>query len=291
MKKNNSIFDPVSILMVTVGTAIYAFGFVEFNMAHQLAEGGVSGITLIIHALLGINPAFTRVILNIPPFILGYKYLGKKSIAYTIYSTIVMSIFIYYFQKFDLSINVDGDFLVAGILAGTFAGVGTGIIFRFGGTSGGSDIIAKVLEIKKGVQLGQALLFIDIIVLVASLSYIDVKHMMYTLIASFVYSKAVEIIQNGGYAVRGMIIISNKAEEAGIKLVNEIDRGATFLNGEGVYSGTDKKVIYIVLSPEEIPRVKNLMLDVDPNAFISVINVHEVIGSGFTYNIRKKKLF
>ncbi|WEV45202.1 YitT family protein [Streptococcaceae bacterium ESL0687] len=291
MKKRRLTFNPVNLLMIALGTAIYSFGFVEFNMGNDLAEGGVSGITLIAHALLGINPAYTQLLLNIPLFFLGYKYLGKSSLAYTIYATFCMSFFIYLFQKLSIQIDIGGDFLIAAILAGTFAGIGTGIIFRFGGTSGGSDIVAKVFEEKRGIQLGQALLLIDVLVLLASLSYIDIKHMMYTLIASFVFSNVVDLVQSGGYTVRGMIIITDKATEAGPRIMEEIERGATYLNGEGVYSGLDKKILYIVLSPQEIVEVKKIMAQIDPNAFISIINVHEVVGSGFSYEVKKKKIF
>ena len=276
-------FHPLNFLMIALGTAIYAFGFVNFNMVNHLAEGGVSGSTLIFHALFKINPAYTQILLNIPLFILGVKIFGKRGMIYTIHGTVCLSIFIWLFQRMSMSIDLAHDTLIAALLAGIFAGIGGGIVFRFGGTTGGGDIIGRYFEQKKGFALGQTLFVFDILVLTLSLSYIDIQHMMYTVIASFVFSQVVAVVQNGGYTVRGMLIISSKYAEISKKITDEIGRGATYLKAEGVYSGQDTKVIYVVLSPIQVQAVKGILADIDPDAFVSIINVHEVIGSGFTY--------
>ncbi|XOQ36977.1 MAG: DUF2179 domain-containing protein [Lactococcus sp.] len=276
-------FHPLNFLMIALGTAIYAFGFVNFNMVNHLAEGGVSGITLIFHALFQINPAYTQILLNIPLFILGVKIFGKRGMIYTIHGTVCLSIFIWLFQRMSFSIDLAHDTLIAALLAGIFAGIGGGIVFRYGGTTGGGDIIGRYFEQKKGFALGQTLFVFDILVLTLSLSYIDIQHMMYTVIASFVFSQVVAVVQNGGYTVRGMLIISRKYATISQKITDEIGRGATYLKAEGVYSGNDTKVIYVVLSPIQVQAVKAILAEIDPDAFVSIINVHEVIGSGFTY--------
>ena len=276
-------FHPLNFLMIALGTATYAFGFVNFNMVNHLAEGGVSGITLIFHALFKINPAYTQILLNIPLFILGVKIFGKRGMIYTIHGTVCLSIFIWLFQRMSMSIDLAHDTLIAALLAGIFAGIGGGIVFRFGGTTGGGDIIGRYFEQKKGFALGQTLFVFDILVLTLSLSYIDIQHMMYTVIASFVFSQVVAVVQNGGYTVRGMLIISSKYAAISQKITDEIGRGATYLKAEGVYSGQGTKVIYVVLSPVQVQAVKAILAEIDPDAFVSIINVHEVIGSGFTY--------
>ena len=276
-------FHPLNFLMIALGTATYAFGFVNFNMVNHLAEGGVSGITLIFHALFKINPAYTQILLNIPLFILGVKIFGKRGMIYTIHGTVCLSIFIWLFQRMSMSIDLAHDTLIAALLAGIFAGIGGGIVFRFGGTTGGGDIIGRYFEQKQGFALGQTLFVFDILVLTLSLSYIDIQHMMYTVIASFVFSQVVAVVQNGGYTVRGMLIISSKYAAISQKITDEIGRGATYLKAEGVYSGQDTKVIYVVLSPIQVQAVKGILAEIDPDAFVSIINVHEVIGSGFTY--------
>ncbi|MDD3015481.1 MAG: YitT family protein [Lactococcus chungangensis] len=276
-------FHPVNFLMIALGAAIYAFGFVNFNMVNHLAEGGISGITLIFHALFKLNPAYTQILFNIPLFILGVKIFGKRGMIYTIHGTVCLSVFIWLFQRMSFSIDLAHDTLIAALLAGIFAGIGGGIVFRFGGTTGGGDIIGRYFEQKKGLALGQTLFVFDIVVLTLSLSYIDIQHMMYTVIASFVFSQVVAVVQNGGYTVRGMLIISSKYTEISQKITDEIGRGATYLKAEGVYSGQETKVIYVVLSPVQVQAVKAILAEIDPDAFVSIINVHEVIGSGFTY--------
>lgn len=271
-----------NFIMIVLGTALYAFGFVEFNMANHLAEGGVSGLTLIGHALFHINPAYTQILLNIPLLAIGYRFLGKRTFVYTIFATIILSVWMFLFQKMDFIININHDNLIAALLAGAFAGGGIGIVFRFGGTTGGGDIIAQLLQIKRGVQVGTTLFLVDALVLTLSLTYINLDHMVYTLLASFVAAQVIGFVQNGGYAVRGMLIVTDKHEEVSKAILAEIGRGATYLHGEGAYSGRDKEVLYVVLNPREIQDVKQILAIIDPKAFASVINVHEVVGD-FTY--------
>lgn len=275
-----------SLLLIALGVAMYTFGFVKFNMANALAEGGVAGVTLIIHALYKIDPAYTSLILNIPLFIMGARVLGRKSLALTIYGTVLLSFFIWFWQQVPVKIVLQNDMMLVAVVAGLFAGAGSGLVFRYSATTGGTDIIGRVIEEKFGFKLGQTLLFVDALVLTASLVYIDLQHMLYTLVASFVYSQVLTIVQNGGYTVRGMIIITQKSQEAAGAILNGINRGVTYLNGQGAYSGNEKNILYVVLNPGEVRDVKVIMADLDPDAFISIIDVDEVVSSDF--KIRRK---
>ena len=270
-----------SLLLIALGVAMYTFGFVKFNMANALAEGGVAGVTLIIHALYKIDPAYTSLILNIPLFIMGARVLGRKSLALTIYGTVLLSFFIWFWQQVPVKIVLQNDMMLVAVVAGLFAGAGSGLVFRYGATTGGTDIIGRVMVEKFGFKLGQTLLFVDALVLTASLVYIDLQHMLYTLVASFVYSQVLTIVQNGGYTVRGMIIITQKSQEAADAILNGINRGVTYLNGQGAYSGNEKNILYVVLNPGEVRDVKAIMADLDPDAFISIIDVDEVVSSDF----------
>lgn len=281
MKKLSKVHF-LQLLAVTIGTAIYAFGFVEFNMGNHLAEGGVAGLSLIGYALLNIDPSYTQLILNIPLLILGYRFLGRRTFVYTIWGIVSLSIWMWIFQRIPVAINVGHDYLIAALLAGVFAGTGIGLVFRFGGTTGGADIIAKLLQIKAGVAVGRTFFIFDACVMLLSLSYIDLRHMMYTLIASFVAAQVINVVQSGGYTVRGMLIITNNHAEIAKAIIEEIGRSATYLHGEGAYSGNSKEILYVVLNPGEIQEVKQIFSILDPNAFTSIINVHEVIGD-FTY--------
>ncbi|MDT2835715.1 YitT family protein [Enterococcus durans] len=278
------------IVLIIIGTSIYAFGLVYLNIANQLAEGGVSGITLILKALFGIDPAYSTLFINIPLILIGGKILGKRSLAYTILGTLSLSAFLWIWQRVPLQINLQHDLLIVSLLAGLVAGIGSGLVYRMGGTTGGSDIIARILEKNYGISMGRSLLALDVIVLLASLSYIDLKRMMYTLIVSYVFSRVIDSILDGGYAAKGILVVSNKNEEIAPLLMTGLERGVTFLSGEGGFSGQSKKIIYIVVSSSEITEVKRIIHDIDEKAFVSVINVHEVEGEGFTYLKPQTKL-
>ena len=270
-----------NLVLITIGVGIYTFGFVKFNMANALAEGGIAGITLIIHAIYGMNPAYSSLILNLPLFYLGMRVFGKRSLALTIYGTVIMSLFIWIWQQVPVRIVLENDMMLVAVMAGLFSGVGSGIVFRYGATTGGTDIIGQIVEEKRGYKIGQTLLFIDAAVLIASLVYVDLQHMLYTLVASFVYSQVLTIVQNGGYTVRGMLIITQKSEDAAAAILSHINRGVTYLRGQGAYSGKEHNVLYVVLNPSEVREVKGIMAELDPDAFISIIDVDEVISSDF----------
>ncbi|EMF0237058.1 YitT family protein [Enterococcus hirae] len=279
------------VVMIMVGTSIYAFGLVYLNIANHLAEGGVSGITLILRALFGIDPAYSTLLINIPLILIGGKILGKRSLAYTVLGTVSLSAFLWIWQRVPLQINLQHDLLIVSLLAGLIAGTGSGLVYRMGGTTGGSDIIARILEKNYGISMGRSLLVLDVIVLLASLTYIDLKRMMYTLIVSYVLSRVIDSILDGGYSAKGILVVSNKNEEIAPLLMTGLERGVTFLSGEGGFSGHSKKIIYMVVSSSELNEVKRIVHEIDEKAFLSIINVHEVEGEGFTYLKPQSKLF
>lgn len=279
------------VVMIMVGTSIYAFGLVYLNIANHLAEGGVSGITLILRALFGIDPAYSTLLINIPLILIGGKILGKRSLAYTVLGTVSLSAFLWIWQRVPLQINLQHDLLIVSLFAGLIAGTGSGLVYRMGGTTGGSDIIARILEKNYGISMGRSLLVLDVIVLLASLTYIDLKRMMYTLIVSYVFSRVIDSILDGGYSAKGILVVSNKNEEIAPLLMTGLERGVTFLSGEGGFSGHSKKIIYMVVSSSELNEVKRIVHEIDEKAFLSIINVHEVEGEGFTYLKPQSKLF
>ncbi|MBU9787974.1 YitT family protein [Lentilactobacillus sp. IMAU92037] len=278
----------IDLIVIALGTAIYSFGIVFFNIYNHLADGGVTGITLILRALFHIDPAYSTILVNIPLFIIGYRFLGKKDMFYTLYGTIVLAVFLWIWQRVPLVINIDHDLLLSAIGAGLFGGFGCGIVYRFGGTTGGVDIVARLFERFKGIQMGQTLLTIDVIVLLSSLIYLDVRQMAYTLIYVWIFSVIVNFTQQGAYTARGILIISNESNAISTAIQSELSRGVTFLNAEGGYSHHPKQIIYCVVSPSELHSLKQLVESIDKEAFISILDVNEAIGEGFTYKRPKK---
>ncbi|WP_027723791.1 YitT family protein [Tuberibacillus calidus] len=281
-----------NIFFMLIGSAIYAFGLVNFNMKNHLAEGGVTGITLILYNLFHIDPGISNLVINIPLFILGFRMLGRNVFAYTIISTCALSLFLWVFQYLTpVSFTLEHDMTLAALFAGVFVGTGLGIIFRYGGTTGGSDILARMAFRYWGWSMGKTLFFIDVIVITLSLIYLDYREAMYTIVAVFVGARVIDFIQNGAYAANAAMVISKKNEIIAKKIIDELDRSATLLHGKGGYSKHDIEVLYCVVSRSEIFRLKNLIKSVDPHAFVSVHEIHDVLGEGFTLDENKKPIF
>ncbi|WP_051188990.1 YitT family protein [Ligilactobacillus ceti] len=275
--------------MITLSCALFGFGIVKFNMANNLASSGVAGLALIVRYWLHIDPAYTTMVLNVPLLIIGYRYLGKKSLFYTIWGTVMVSVWIWLWQRIPINIEIHHDLFIAGLSTGLVGGLGAGMLYRFDGTSGGTDIIARILEKKKGIPMGKSLLMMDVVVLALSLSYMDLRQMLYTLLASYVFANMVNIIQDAGYSAKGVIIISDEHEAIADAIMHDLVRGVSYLHAEGAFSHKDKKVIYCIMDPSEITTLKRLIDQYDKNAFVSISDVNEVLGSGFTYDTKKKK--
>ncbi|PFA70050.1 hypothetical protein CN378_01730 [Bacillus sp. AFS015802] len=280
-----------NILFILLGSAIFAFGLVHFNIQNKLAEGGFTGITLILYFLFDIDPSYSNLALNIPLFFLGWKLLGKKAFYYTVIGTVALSVFLWIFQRYQMTINLEGDLFLAALFAGVFIGIGLGIIFRYGGTTGGVDIIARLAHKYIGWSMGKTMFMFDAVVIGASLiTYLEYREAMYTLVAVFVAARVIDFMQEGAYSARGAMIISESHEEIAAVINEKMDRGVTVLRGHGSFTKQDREVLYCVVGKNEIVRLKNIITSVDPHAFVSVTVVHDVLGEGFTLDADKNPL-
>lgn len=283
----------IDLLMIALGCAIYGISLDMISVPNKLADGGLSGISLILRHFWGINMGLSTLILNIPLILLGYRFMGKRLLAYTIWGTVSLSFFLWFWRSVPIikQLDLEHDLFLSAISAGVLSGIGLGLVFRYNGTSGGTDIIARICQIKFGISSGKMLLFCDAVVLFASLSYLDIKHMMYTLLASFILSRAMDTIQQGAYSARGLLIISDKYEQIGQMIDLKLERGFTYFKALGGYKKDEKRVIYVVVAPREIPAIKQLIKQEDPNAFVSILEVHEALGEGFTYKQKRHHFF
>lgn len=283
----------IDLLMIALGCAIYGISLDMISVPNKLADGGLSGISLILRHFWGINMGLSTLILNIPLILLGYRFMGKRLLAYTIWGTVSLSFFLWFWRSVPIikQLDLEHDLFLSAISAGVLSGIGLGLVFRYNGTSGGTDIIARICQIKFGISSGKMLLFCDAVVLFASLSYLDIKHMMYTLLASFILSRAMDTVQQGAYSARGLLIISDKYEQIGQMIDLKLERGFTYFKALGGYKQDEKRVIYVVVAPREIPAIKQLIKQEDPNAFVSILEVHEALGEGFTYKQKRHHFF
>ncbi len=291
LKTNLERISVKDIIMIAIGTGCYGWGLINVNIPNRLAEGGLSGITLILRALLNWNPAYTNLILNIPLLVLGYHILGRRTLIYTIWGISSLSIWLYIWQAFPTPPALHHDMLIAGLIAGILAGIGLGIVFRFGGTSGGTDVVARIMEQKFGIQIGRTMFALDAVVLLLSLVYIDIVHMMYTLIASFVFSQVVGLTQQGAYTARSFMIFTDYPEEISHAIMDELERGTSLLKSEGGYSHREQRVVYAVVDPSEVNTVQHIIETIDPKAFVSIFTAQEQLGEGFSYLRTKKKFY
>lgn len=278
-------------LLIIIGAAIFSFGFVHFNIQNHLGEGGFNGVTLILYNVFHFDPAIMNLVLNIPMFIIGWRILGKKTFAYTIIGTVSVSVFMKVFQIYQFPIDLHDDMFLVSLFAGIFLGVGLGIIFRVGGTTGGVDIIAGLVNKFFGWPMGKTMFIFDAVVIILSwATYLDARSVMYTLVCVFVTAKVIDFVQEGAYAARGAIIISNHNNEIAERIAKQMDRGVTFLRGYGYYTKEDREVIYCVVAKNEMFKLKSIVLSIDPHAFISVSEVHDVSGEGFTLDDQKRPI-
>lgn len=279
----------IDTIMIFFGTVIVAFGLINFNMANSLAEGGLTGISLILFHLYDINPATSVLLLNIPILFIGFKFLGKKALIYTFIGSFSLSFNLWWEQQFPVSIPLENDLLIAALLAGLASGIGSGIVYRFGGTTGGADIVARIIQKYTGISIGKSMLMLDIIVLTLSLTYLSIREMTYTLIIVFIFSIVVDFIQEGiSYYSKGVFIISNYSEDIASSIMQNLERGATFIKSEGAYFNQDRLMLYCVIDLSELTELKSLCQEIDPEAFISIIDVKEVHGEGFSFDKPKK---
>lgn len=280
-----------NILGIMLGSAIFSFGFVHFNMQNQLGEGGFSGITLILYFTWNLDPALMNLLLNIPMFILGWRLLGKRSFIYTTIGTISVSIFIKVFQLYEFQINLQDDKLLAALFAGVFVGIGLGIVFRSGGTTGGVDIIARLANKYMGWSMGKTMFAFDTIVILLSwATFLDSRSMMYTLVAVYIGGRVIDLVQEGSYSAKGALIISSQADEIADFITEKMERGVTVINGRGHFTKENKDVLYCVVARNEIVRLKSIIHTLDPHAFVSIIEVRDVSGEGFTLDDKKQPI-
>lgn len=280
-----------NIFFILLGAAIFSFGIVHFNMQNNLGEGGFTGITLLLYFLFKWNPAITYLIFNIPLFFIGWKVLGRITFIYTLIGTFAVSGFLSLFQINPITIDLQSDMTLASLFAGVFIGVGLGMIFRYGGTTGGVDIIARIAHKYIGWSMGKTLFLFDFFVIATSIVfYLNLVEGMYTLLLVYVAARVIDFIQEGAYSARGVTIISKQYIDIANEINNEMERGVTLLNGKGHYSQRDQKVLYCVVGKNEIVKLKNAILQIDPHAFVAVTTVHEVMGEGFTLDDMKKPL-
>ena len=268
-------------IIVALACVVMAFNINYFFVGNKLAEGGVSGLSLIIHYLSHIDVSYLYFALNIPLIILAYIFLGKNFLLKTLFATFILSVFLKVFASFSEPLD---DILLAAIFGGAINGIAIGIVFYAGGSTGGMDIVAKIVNKYTGIPISRILLATDFIVLSMVAVIFGKVIFMYTLISLILSSKMIDIIQVGIYSAKGVTIITTKEDEIRRRIMEDTKRGITLINAKGGYTQKEIGMLYCVVGQYQLIRVKTIVKEVDPSAFMIVADVHEVIGNGFLVN-------
>ena len=268
-------------IIVALACVVMAFNINYFFVGNKLAEGGVSGLSLIIHYLSNIDVSYLYFALNIPLIILAYIFLGKNFLLKTFFATFVLSVFLKVFASFSEPLD---DILLAAIFGGAINGIAIGIVFYAGGSTGGMDIIAKIVNKYTGIPISRILLATDFIVLSMVAVIFGKVIFMYTLISLVISSKMIDIIQVGIYSAKGVTIITTKEDEIRKRIMEDTGRGITLIDAKGGYTQKEIGMLYCVVGQYQLIKVKTIVKEVDPSAFMIVADVHEVIGNGFLVN-------
>lgn len=266
--------------MITLGTAIMGFSLSCFLACNNIISGGISGISTIINHFINIPIGIILFCINIPIFILGIFKFGSKHGAATAYGTIMLSVFVYIFEQIK---NVTNEMILASLFGGLLMGIGSGIVFSFGATTGGVDIIAKIIKSKyRHFDLGKIILSFDLItIFFAIFVYKRIDVGLYSVIALWISSVIVDYVLEGLNFAKLIFVISDKSLEISKKINTELVRGATLIDGFGAYTNEHKNIVFCTIKKNEIPKFKDIVKKVDINAFFLITDVREVFGEGF----------
>lgn len=265
---------------VTLGTLVTGIALNIFLIPNHLAVGGVSGLSTALNYITGIPVGLISILCNIPLYIIGYISEGKNFVMKSAYATFMLAVFI---DVFSFIPHIIDDLLLASVFGGVAAGTGYGMVLRAGATTGGSDIVAKLINKRyRHISIGHLLFVTDIAVIAfATVVFRNIFTALYSIIALYLSSKMIDLLIEGVNFAKLAFVITDKSRETADAIIRKLNRGATFLNGSGVYTQNEKNVIMCSLKKNEITTLKKLVSGIDSKAFVIIADAREVLGEGF----------
>jgi uncharacterized membrane-anchored protein YitT (DUF2179 family) len=263
---------------IVFGAILMGVGLEEFLVPNRILDGGIVGISIIFSHLTGVKLGIFIFTLNIPFFFIGYKQIGKTFALSTLLGIAVLSV------TTSLLHHVPGitdDLLLATVFGGIVLGVGVGIVIRYGGSLDGTEIMAILLNKKLPFSVGEIIMFFNVFIFGVAGFVFGWDRAMYSLLAYYIAFKTIDIVIAGLDESKSAWIISEKHKDLGEAIMARLGRGVTYLNGEGAYTGDDKKVIFCVITRLEEAKLKEIVEELDPSAFLAVANISEVRGGRF----------
>lgn len=287
MLKNNRVFKNgflekirlLDIVSIIAGSFILALGIQALLVPSQMLTGGVAGIAIILTYLTRLDVGLWYALLNIPIFAAGYRLVSRRFAAYSLLGAAALSLFLALLKNVQYPLP---DPLLAAVFGGAVAGAGTGIIFRFKGSTGGIDIVAVIARRMWGLNLGLTSFLSNMLVISLSLFSTSLSLTLYSTIAIFVSSQVMETVVSGLQLTHTAMVITQQPHNISQIILNDLHRGCTLLEGKGGYTGDARPIIMVTLPQTQLPRLREVVFQIDPSAFIIVNESIEVYGKGFT---------
>lgn len=277
-KKNKLKKNAIKLIFLTIGALIMAVGLEMVLIPNNLIDGGVTGIAIMASHLTNLSLGLFLFLFNLPFLYLGYKQIGRTFAFSVAYGIVVLSIATSFMHNSSAFTN---DTLLATVLGGILLGIGVGIAIRAGGCLDGSETLAILFNKKLPFSVGQIILFMNLFILGSAGLVFGFDRAMYSLISYFIAFKTIDLVSEGLNQTKSIWIISDEADEIGDQIMARLGRGITYLNGQGGYSKDDKQVIFCVISRLEEAKLKNIVEEVDPSAFLAFSNMTEIQGGNF----------
>lgn len=270
------IYDYTGLL---VGSAILALALDWFTIPNRIAAGGVSGLATITHYVFGWPVGITMLAVNVPLFVLSFGIVGRRFGVRSLVGAVVSSILVDVFAPFTRPLTLDP--LLASLYGGVLTGLGVGLTFYFGGSTGGTDLAARLLHHFTHIGLGRSFLVVDAAVIAWAALAFNAELGMYALLSLFVASKTIDFLQEGTPLAKGAFIISDHVDTIGKRVLTELDRGATVLRGRGLYTGKERDVLMVIVGRPQLRQLRLIVQEADPEAFMVITDVADVLGEGF----------
>jgi uncharacterized membrane-anchored protein YitT (DUF2179 family) len=268
----------LSYIYVLVGAGIVAVSFNVLLLPNEIASGGVSGISTILHGLFGWEPAYVQWSLNIPLFIAGIIFLGYQYGIKTLIGTLFVPFVVFLTKDLEpWTLNP----MLAALFGGIGIGLGIGIVFRGNASTGGTDLAAQIISKYTGISLGKSVALIDGLIVISASIVFDIEKGLFALIGLYLTSKTIDLVQIGWSRSKMVLIITNEEEKVKRAILEQIDRGLTKLKAYGGYTDQERNTIMVVVDQSEFTGLKQVVRNIDPNAFVIVVDASEVLGQGF----------
>ncbi|WP_243385515.1 YitT family protein [Bacillus kexueae] len=269
----------LDVFYILLGSSIVAISYNVFLLPNYIASGGVSGISIMLEALFGWEPAYIIWGINIPLLIAGHFLLGKSETVKSILGSLFLPFVVYSTSHFPAATT---DPLLGAIFGGVGVGIGLGIVFMGHGSTGGTALAAKIIHKFSSLTLGKSIVLLDGLIVLCSIVVFDIQQGLYALISLYTISKSIDLIQTGLNRTKTSLIITDKEEEVRTAIFHQIDRGVTRLSAQGGYTNSIRPMLMCVVDQSEFTKLKNIVKKVDPKAFVVVMDSSEVLGEGFS---------